>query len=491
MKSFFNKLVDIIWPIHRHELKRFLSLTLLVFCILFIQNIARALKDGIITTMIGPETISFLKFWGVLPTAVGASILYIKMINSLQPQYIFYLVLSFFVAFFILFAFVLFPNYQNLHISDIKISKIILSYPHLKWFILITAKWSFSLYYIIIDLWTNLVYTLLFWQFVNCITSIEQSKRFYILFALLGQTGLYISGYLLENISKIIDYILENIFSNVVRDVLFVQIILSLCIFFGIIIFFAFWLLNNKILTNDDKAKIKFKKKKKIGFFESMQLVFKSKYLCLIAGILFCYGLTVAVAEGSWKAQVSKVYSTAEEYTSFVGTYLKYNGIITIIFVILGSNIIRKVGWLTAAMITPTIIFCFGVLFFLSLNYNFIPYILHLDPVFVTVLIGAAQNVMTKSSKYTLLDSTKEMSYVPLEDELKTTGKAANDVLGTKLGKSTGSFLQSLMFIIMPTATYYSISLYLMFLFIIICIIWFVIVKLLSVEYYALIDKTN
>ena len=79
----------------------------------------------------------------------------------------------------------------------------------------------------------------------------------------------------------------------------------------------------------------------------------------------------------------------------------------------------------------------------------------------LAVLIGAIQNVFSKSSKYTFFDSTKEMAYVPLEDELKTKGKAAADMIGTKLGKSASAFVQSMIFIIIPTATYHSISTFL------------------------------
>ena len=40
-----------------------------MFCILGIQNLIRAMKDSVIITMVGTETVSFLKFWGVMPVA--------------------------------------------------------------------------------------------------------------------------------------------------------------------------------------------------------------------------------------------------------------------------------------------------------------------------------------------------------------------------------------------------------------------------------------
>ena len=42
-----------------------------------------------------------------------------------------------------------------------------------------------------------------------------------------------------------------------------------------------------------------------------------------------------------------------------------------------------------------------------------------LTPLYAAVLVGAAQNIFSKSSKYSLFDPCKEMAYIPLDDETK------------------------------------------------------------------------
>jgi AAA family ATP:ADP antiporter len=68
--------------------------------------------------------------------------------------------------------------------------------------------------------------------------------------------------------------------------------------------------------------------------------------------------------------------------------------------------------------------------------------ILGTTPLMLAVIFGTAQNIMSKSSKYSLFDPTKEMAYIPLDQESKVKGKAAIDVVGARLGKSGGSLIQ-------------------------------------------------
>ena len=142
------------------------------------------MKDSIVITNIGAESISFLKFWGVMPAAILMAILYVKLITKFKPQTVFYIILSTFLAFFAFFTFVIFPNSEYYHLDADTAQTLIHSYPNFKWFILFISQWGFSLFYIIAELWANAVFSLLFWQFVNSVTSVEQSKRFYLLFGL-------------------------------------------------------------------------------------------------------------------------------------------------------------------------------------------------------------------------------------------------------------------------------------------------------------------
>jgi AAA family ATP:ADP antiporter len=492
--SKLSNFLDYIWPIHRSELPKFLSITLLMFCILGIQNLIRAQKDSLVNTMIGTETISFLKI-GVIPAAFLVTIIYIKLVNCMKGEKIFYLIMSSFLLFFGLFAFYIFPNYETFHLDTDTTNNLVALYPNLKWFILLISNWSISLFYIIAELWPNAVFALLFWQFVNKVTGVEESKRFYPLFGLLGQTGLVISGHFLENQLKINNFVLELLDLHTPSNIMTVQVVLFVVLVLGFIAIITFWFLNHRILDVANVEDLQFKvKKNHMTLLESFKMILSSKYIMLITVLLICYGIAINLVEGPWKYEVSRVYTDVTSYNSFVGGYLKYTGMLTVIFVLVGSNLVRKLGWFSAAIITPIMLFITGITFFSAANFASVAHFIVgvfavADPVTLALSVGAMQNILSKSSKYTLFDSTKEMSYVPLDDDLKTKGKAAADMIGTKLGKSTSALLQAMIFIIMPAATYRSISVYLMVVFSIICLIWVWAVIALNKEYKSAVLK--
>lgn len=478
-----NRALDFLFPIRRSELKKFCTITAMLFCILFVQNLAKALKDSLITTMVATEAISVLKTWGVLPAAILASLTYVKMTKYMKAEHIFYAVLSFFIAFFLTFAFVVFPN-------RIGIKPSYNNYSHLKLFALVFQHWDCSLLYIVSELWSNVVFALLFWQFVNSITSVSESKRTYILFGLLGQTGLYFSGQLLQSLPRAANALINRMGLHTTKALVCIQIVLSIMSLLGIVAIALFWLLNHVVVEKSLIEKFSFAPpKEKQGVLESLKLVYESKYIRLIGLLLFSYGLAANAIECLWREKIKGLYKATEANLAFTGTTMKYAGVLTVILVIVGAQIIRRLGWTVAAMIPPLCILASGMIFFGATNFEYISGLLAclfaVNPIAIPVAAGALQNVLARATKYTLFDSTKEMAYVPLDPEVKRQGKACADVVGTKLGKSLGALIQASIFILVPTANYDSISGFLMLLFAIACVTWIYAVLSLAKEYKA------
>merc|ERR1712072_855196 len=131
-----------------------------------------------------------------------------------------------------------------------------------------------------------------------------------------------------------------------------------------------------------------------------------------------------------------------------MGKFSATTGIVTFITFTIGSNVIRRLCWKIASLFTPMMILVTGGLFFVFVVFkDSLEGALPFSVLWGAVILGAAQNVLSKATKYALFDPTKEMSYIPLDQEAKIKGKAAIDVVGARLGKSGGGLI--LQFILM------------------------------------------
>ena len=59
---------------------------------------------------------------------------------------------------------------------------------------------------------------------------------------------------------------------------------------------------------------------------------------------------------------------------------------------------------------------------------------------------GIFEQVFGKGAKFSLFKPAEEMVYIGLDEESRTKGKAAIDVVGAQTGKSTSSILQQVNF---------------------------------------------
>lgn len=159
--------------------------------------------------------------------------------------------------------------------------------------------------------------------------------------------------------------------------------------------------------------------------------------------------MSINIVEVTWKSKLKAAYPDPNAYSSFMGNFSTATGIVTIMLMLAGRFIFNKFGWGVAALITPVTLLTTGAIFFsLALFPGFFEPIAHslgTSPLMLAVLVGAAQNILSKGSKYSLFDPCKEMAYIPLDAESKTKGKAAVDVIGNPLGKSGGSFIQQIL----------------------------------------------
>jgi ATP:ADP antiporter, AAA family len=463
-----------IFPIRKGEFTLFFTVSVMMILTLYIYSVLRNTKDVLILSSIGAELLSTVKLYGVLPSAIIFMIVYTKLANSITRLSIYYVLTIFFTLFFAGFALFLYPNFEylKLDLSDAQNSM-----PYLKYILLMFSYWPYTLFYIMSELWGSVMLSLMFWQLANQIVSVEQAKRFYPLFGFLGQVGLLSSGLLLKTFNK-----MGLPFGDVLNYTI-ISVVVS-----ALLMGFALTFLSSKLVSKDIINGVAKKKKKvKASVIDSLKYVLSSRYIGLITMLILCYGISINLVEGVWKKKIELYFAVPTKIGAFMADVQIYTAIMTFLMMLVASYMLRRYSWKVSAMMTPVMLGVTGVLFFIfvssdkQIEAHFA--IMTGLAALLAVICGAAQNVLSKSTKYSLFDSTKEMTYIPLDEDLKAKGKAAAEVIGGRMGKSGGAVVQWSLLTIFPTMSLIDLAPTLFVIFTAIIVLWFLSVNTLSGDF--------
>lgn len=447
----FGCIRSYLWPIHAHEIKKLVPMILMLFCICLNCSILRNLKDSLVITArhSGAEVIPFIKVWAMLPAAIGSTILFSYLSNHLSRQRVFEILLGTFLLFFLFFGLFIYPNRESLHPHAMANALEHYLPVGCRGLISMFRNWTLTCFYTISELWSSMILTVLYWGFVNEITRISESGRFYSVMSiasnvaaiLAGQISVFLTG-LSYNPSLHVgnDSWDQSVFK--ITFLIFCSGIATLCIFR--------WM-NKNVLSHQEflpegTQKIKKKEKKKLSFKESLLYISQSRYLLCIAGIVIAYNLVINLVEVIWKDRLHQLYPSPQDYNVYINNLTSAMGLISTTTSLLLAGILSRLGWMKTALITPLVLCITSVAFFSCLfaDMSLAPIVsslLYTSPLAIAVFFGSVQNCFSKAAKYSLFDATKEMAFVPLASEPKLKGKAAIDGIGSRLGKSGGSVI--------------------------------------------------
>lgn len=440
----------------------------------------------------GAEAIPFIKVWAILPTAILLTMLFTKLSNRYSREKVFYLMMGLFLAFFALFTFVLFPAQEMLHPHGLADSLQELLPTGLKGFIAVFRNWTFTLFYVMSELWGTAILAVLFWGFANEVTTVPEAKRFYVLWSIgANMTGIF-AGQIAESLSQNMHFSWLPYGTEAWhQSVLFVNTLVIAC---GIVTIFLFRYLNKNLasIPSHRPAPVE---KVKTSLRTSFSYLLKSRYLLYIAVIVLAYNLCMNLVEVVWKNQAKLLYPESHDYMGFTGSVMKWLGVIaTLISIFVSGSFIRRFSWTASALVTPIVTFVAGMAFFIFVlfdagGYTWLADIFGATPLVLSVILGAVHNCVTRACKHTLFDATKEMSFIPLNDESKLKGKAAIDGVGSRLGKSGGSVIHQGLLLLFATIAGSTPVVAAIFFGVI--VVWIVSAKALGKQFDALIGEKN
>jgi AAA family ATP:ADP antiporter len=449
----FSKIRAFFWPIYRHEVKKIVPMMLMLFFIAFDYSILRNIKDSMVITAksSGAEVIPFIKVWVLLPMAILLTLIFTKLSNRYSQEKVFYLTISGFLLFFGAFTFIFYPYRDFVHPHQLADHLETLLPAGFKGLIAMFRNWSYTIFYVICELWGSMVLTVLFWGFANEITKITEARRFYSMLGVIASFAGIIAG------------LAANYLTGGQNWDTTLQISVTAILIMGCLTMGAFWWMNKNVLTDASFDELhqthkEQKLKPKLSMRESFSYLANSKYLICIAVLVVCYNMVINLVEIVWKDQLRQLYPSAEDYNYYMNYMTSAVGVFATLTSLFMSQLISRFGWTRTALITPMMMLVTSAGFFIFMLFRedlaapvFI--LLGTTPLAIAVFFGAAQVCMSKACKYSVFDSTKEMTFIPLSHECKLKGKAAIDGVGSRLGKSGGSVVHQGLLMILATVS--------------------------------------
>ena len=441
----FSKVRSFLWPIHTRELRKFVPMFGIFFLICFNYSILRATKDSLVVTASGAEALPFLKVWAILPMALLFTFIFTRLSNRLTREKVFYAMMAIFLSFFLLFTFVLYPFQEALHptaLADRLQEVLPLGFSGL---IALFRNWTFTAFYIMSEMWSTMIMTVIFWGFANEVTSVNDAKRYYAILGLGANLATIIAGQVSNSISRF-TFIPSLPFGNdawgqsllILNGTVIIAVLLSVALFR--------WLLHQGLGYQSASTTSTPAPKIKMGIRKNFKYLAQSKYLILIALVVLGFNIALTLIEVVWKDQVKMLYPNPLDFQGYMGRVMMGIGIIATVGAFISQGIMRRFSWTTSAMIPPLIFLITGVGFFSFLLFNnpslaSATALMGSTPLAIGVFFGSLQNCLVRASKYTLFDATKELSFIPLSKESRMKGKAAIDGFGSRLGKSGASVI--------------------------------------------------
>lgn len=464
---------------------------LMFFLISFNYNALRACKDTLIVTAphSGAEAIPFIKVWAILPGALLLTYLFTRMANRWSREKVFYCMMSFFLAFFLLFTFVLYPAQGVIHPNEFADRMQAILPEGFNGLIAMFRNWTFTLFYVMSELWGTAILSVIFWGFANEVTDVNEAKRYY---------GLLMIG---ANVAGIISgqasvYLSDTTFLPFIpygtcswdQSILFLNLMIVAS---GLLTMLVFrWLNRNVIQVNE---KYRPTEKIKMSMRDNFATLAKSKYLLCIACIVLTYNIAINLIEVVWKNQIKELYPIPNDYNIYMGEVMTLMGVMAAVAALLSIYAIRRFSWTFNALIPVVIILVTGAAFFLFVLFphsglNWIAAAIGSTPLMLSVALGGYQNCLSRATKYTVFDATKEIAFIPLSAEERLKGKAAIDGVGSRLGKSGGSLIHQTLLIVFSSVA--ASTPYVAALFLVVVFAWILSVLTLGKQFDSLTNKT-
>ncbi len=393
-------------------LKKHALMSGIFFSNLFVYTVVRDLKDVIFITECGASYIPFVKTWINLPTSFGFIYIYNRLLNRFSFERTYFILYSGLVALYSIIGLCLYPIRHLVRVHNAP---------------LLIEQWVTTMYYVLSPIWGTIVVSVLFWSFANRYTSVDDAKRIYPIMGIVANVALILGGLVMHASGTVF----AHDWNMNVQALTLANLGMSV---FAMILFATF------TRTYTPLKPVVHKKRTNKKFKDNVLELARNPFVRNMVVMISSYGLLVGFYESIWKQYLKLYLPSPIVYSKFMAAISFCTGVFTIGLMTVMSYWLKRVSWLKLALITPVAMLGFGSVFFMSVQTG---------SIVVVSFVGAALTVFLKGAKYSLFDPCKEIAYIPMDEEIKTRGKATIEILSAPIGKSGSNCILQILVVLL------------------------------------------
>lgn len=361
--------------------------------------------------------VPYYELFGTLPASIILAWGLSRLLRRAPIEKVFYIVLCLFIVFFLTFSFIVYPLWRThspLWLQSESYLLCSLSYA------------TIGLFFVVAELWKVGMISILLWGFVNNNFSFTNAKASYAPLMLGTSLGGSLAGPFIFYASTFTPEWLSNYAFDPWHAAFSFEMLLIALI--GAISAVLFFLLENSL-----PRKGFVKHSSSVGLKDSLTTTAKTPLLYCLALIVLTDYLSYSLFEVIFLDALKTGYPSPLEYNSIMGYLSLWSGILTAAASLLGPLIIKRLSWTAAAIATPLSVVMLATPFLgmISLGYSSES----------ALACGCICYCFCRATKYALLDSAKEMAYIPLEEIVRIKGKLAIEGIASRSGRAMASVM--------------------------------------------------
>ncbi|HMM74840.1 MAG TPA: Npt1/Npt2 family nucleotide transporter [Gammaproteobacteria bacterium] len=309
---------------------------------------------------------------------------------------------------------------------------------------------SATAFYVFVDLF-SVVLVEQFWSLTDSVSSSEEGRRSFWFVGTGGLVGGVLGGLLASRL-------VQPDMPFHTPDLLYVCAALLLVV----------WALNYAMYRAGVYAEVHEAPIREAG---DWRVMFRNRYLVLIALLLCCSQLAQPVVEYQFLDMAEREYVALDPRTAFISQFLSLLGLVSIaVNVVVTPLVHRLFGAIGGLLLQPLVLAASSGLFWLS----------------PSLWTAGAMKIGDRGLSYSINRASKELLYIPVDPVLTYQAKAWIDMVGYRLFKGIGSGLILLALKLLPAA---SVAVDLAWLTIAICTVWALTVAQVAIAYRAVLAR--